>query len=149
MLFFEIGGPAYYLMKRIGLIKGSGPCVARRSAAFIAVTWLPLLFLTTLEGHALGPTPRSAFLLDFATYARLFLAVPLIFAAEGIVGPRMRSAGLRFLRGGMIRPESLSEFAAAVVRVERRREAYLPEVVFLGHCIGRCMVLLDRVGHRS
>lgn len=131
MLFFEIGGPAYSLMKRLGLIKGSGPCVARRSVAFIAVTWLPLLVLTTLEGHALGPTPRSAFLLDFATYARFFLAVPLVFAAEGIVGPRMRRAGLRFVRGGIIRPESLSEFAAAVVRVDRRREAYLPEVIFL------------------
>ena len=63
-LVFELGGPAYRMMQRIGVIKGAGPSVARRTVAFIAVTWLPLLVLTVLEGHALGPTPRSAFLLQ-------------------------------------------------------------------------------------
>jgi hypothetical protein len=99
-LVFELGGPAYRLMQRAGLIKGRGPSVARRSAAFIVITRLPLLVFTALEGHALGPTPRSAFLLDFATYARFFLAVPLVFAAEAMVGPRMRAAGLRFIQAG-------------------------------------------------
>jgi hypothetical protein len=130
-LYFELGGPAYRLMQRLGVIKGAGPSVARRSVAFIAITWLPLLVLTTLEGHGLGPTPRSAFLLDFATYARFFLAVPLVFAAERVVGPRMRSAGLRFVHAGIIRPESYAEYAAAVGRIRRRREAYLPEVAFI------------------
>jgi hypothetical protein len=81
-LFFELGGPVYRLMQCVGVIKGAGPSVLRRSVVFIAITWLPLLVFAVLEGHAFGPTPRSAFLLDFATYARFFLAVPLIFAAE-------------------------------------------------------------------
>jgi hypothetical protein len=42
-LYFELGGPAYRLMQRLGVIKGAGPSVARRSVAFIAITWLPLL----------------------------------------------------------------------------------------------------------
>ena len=130
-LVFELGGPAYRLMQRLRIIKGADPSVARRSIAFVAITWLPLLVLTAVEGHALGPTPRSAFLLDFATYARFFLAVPLIFAAENVVGPRMRSAALRLMLGGVISPESRSEFAAAVDRVRRRREAYWPEILFL------------------
>ncbi len=109
-LHFELGGPAYRLMQRVGVIKGAGPSVGRRSVAFIAITWLPLLVLTALEGHALGPTPRSAFLLDFATYARFFLGVPLIFAAEKVVGPRVRAAGLRFIQAGIIRQESDSDF---------------------------------------
>jgi hypothetical protein len=130
-LVFELGGPAYRLMQRIGVIKGAGSSVARRSLLFIAVTWLPLLVFTTVEGHALGPTPRSAFLLDFATYARFFVGVPLIFLAEKVVGPQMRSAGLRFILAGIIRPESHPNFVAAVARVRRRREAYLPEVAFM------------------
>lgn len=130
-LVFELGGPAYRMMQRIGVIKGAGPSVARRTVAFIAVTWLPLLVFTLLEGHALGPTPRSAFLLDFAAYARFFLRVPLIFAAERVVGPRMRAAGLRFIHAGIVQPESYPEFAAAAARVQLRREAYLPEVAFL------------------
>jgi hypothetical protein len=130
-LVFELGGPAYRLMQRARIIKGAGPSVARRSLLFIAVTWLPLLILATLEGHALGPTPRSAFILDFATHARLLVAVPLVFFAEKVVGPLIRSAGLRFFTAGIIRPESYPDFAAAVARVRRRREAYLPEVAFL------------------
>jgi hypothetical protein len=32
----------------------------------------PLLGFSALEGHALDPTPRLAFQLDFATYVRFF-----------------------------------------------------------------------------
>lgn len=94
---FELGGPAYRLMQRIGIIKGRGLSIGRRTVAFIALAWAPLLLLATLEGHAIGPTPRSSFLLDFATYVRFFMAVPLIFSVESVVGQRIRAAGLRFL----------------------------------------------------
>ena len=130
-LGFEFGGPAYRLMQRLRIIEGAGPSVMRRSLAFLAVTWIPLLVFAVFEGYAIGPTPRTSLLLDFATYARLFLAVPLIFAAELVVGPRMRSAGLRLLYGDIVRPESRAEFEAAVARVKQRREAYLPEIIFL------------------
>jgi hypothetical protein len=108
---FELGGPAFRLMRRIEVIQGSGPSIGRRSAAFLIITWVPLLVFASLERHAIGPTPRSSFLLDFATYARFFIAVPLIFAAESVVGPRIRAAGIRFIRGGIVqggRPGSVS-----------------------------------------
>ena len=145
-LFFELGGPAYRLMQRVGVIKGAGPSVARRSVAFIAITWLPLLGFTVLEGHALGPTPRSAFLLDFATYARFFLGVPLVFAAEIVVGPRIRAAGLRFIHAGISSIGKHPEFAAAVARVQRRREAHLPEAAFLATALlGAWFFSLERL----
>lgn len=128
---FEFGGPAYRLMQRCGIIKGAGPSVLRRIIAFICVTWIPLLIFAIVEGHALGPTPRSSLLLDFATYARLFVAVPLVFAAEILVGPRIRQAGLRFIEAEIVKPESHVEFLAAVARADRRREAYLPELLFI------------------
>jgi hypothetical protein len=130
-LGFEFGGPAYRLMQRLGIIEGAGPSVLRRSVVFIAVTWIPLLVFAAVEGHALGPTPRTSLLLDFATYARIFVGVPLIFAAELVVGPRMRNAGLRLLDANIVRAESRAQFEAAVERVKRRREAYLPEIIFL------------------
>ena len=37
-LSFELGGPAYRLMQRVGVIKGAGPSVLRRSIAFVAIT---------------------------------------------------------------------------------------------------------------
>jgi hypothetical protein len=131
-LYFERGGPTYRLMQRIGVIKGKGPSIERRILWFIAVTWVPLFVFAIVDGRALGPTPRESMLLDFATYARFFLAVPLLVLAEVIVGPRLATAGLGFIRGGFVRQEDLSAFSAAVGRVARRREALAPELIMIG-----------------
>ncbi|MGH7153842.1 MAG: hypothetical protein ACREF3_07915, partial [Acetobacteraceae bacterium] len=128
---FELGGPAFRLMQRVGVIQGTGPSIGRRSIAFIIIAWVPMLLFASLEGHAIGPTPRSSFLLDFATYARFFIAVPLIFAAESVVGPRMLAAGLRFVQGGIVQSEDRPAFLAAAARARQRRDAVLPEVLFL------------------
>ena len=103
-LYFERGGPAYRLMQRIGVIKGE-PSILRRIVIFLALTWLPLLVLSFLEGLALGPTPEQSFLLDFATYARFFVAFPMIVIAEIIIGPRLTIAGLHFVRSGLVRED--------------------------------------------
>ena len=92
-LYIERGGPAYRLMQRIGLIRGEDPSVQRRIIAFLAVTWVPLLILAWWEGLAVGPTPRESLLLDFAAFARFLVAVPLVFIAEVIIGPRVTAAG--------------------------------------------------------
>ena len=127
-LHFEMGGPAWRLMQRLGIIRGAGPSVIRRSVCFILVAWVPLLLLAALQGNAIGPTPRSSLLLDFATYARLFIAVPLVFAAEAVVGPRLLASGLRLAKGELVRPESRDRLAAVIARVRRRREWAVPEI---------------------
>ena len=131
-LYFERGGPAYHFMQRIGVIRGEDPSVARRMFWFLVITWLPILLLSLPEGRALGPTPRESFLLDFATYARFFLAVPLLIAAEVVVGPRLTAAGLHFVRAGFVRPANYAAFGAAVARVVKRRESGWPELIILG-----------------
>ena len=133
-LYFERGGPAYRLMQRIGVIKGV-PSIHRRIVIFLALTWVPLLVLSFLEGLALGPTPEQSFLLDFATYARFFVAFPMIIIAEVIIGPRLTIAGLHFVRSGLVREEDYPAFDAAVEKVESRREARLPELIILGIAI--------------
>ncbi len=130
-LEFQLGGPAYRLMQRLGLIRGEGPCLGRRMIAFLLITWVPLLILALIEGRALGPTPKESLLLDFATYARFFLALPLLFLSEVIVGPRLRKAGLYFVQGNLVRAADLPCFEAAVNRAAQRREALLPELVML------------------
>ncbi len=131
-LEFQLGGPAYRLMQRIGLIRGGGPCLGRRMMGFVLITWAPLLILALIEGQALGPTPRESFLLDFSTYARFFLAVPLLFLSEVIVGPRLQGAGWHFVRADLVRPEDHPAVEAAILRAWRRREALLPELLMLG-----------------
>jgi len=106
----------YRLMQKLGVIQGEGPSIGRRLFWFFVVTWVPLLVFAVIGGRALGATPRESFLLDFASYARFFAAVPLLIIAEVVVGPRLRDAGLTFLRGGFV----------------RRRESSLAEAIILG-----------------
>jgi len=131
-LYFERGGPVYRLMQRIGLIRGDDPSIRRRIVVFLALTWFPLLILSSIDGQALGPTPRQSFLLDFASWVRFFIAVPLLFVAEVVVGPRLTTAGLHFQRAGFVRPEDYPAFDEAIARAVRWRESRLAELIILG-----------------
>jgi hypothetical protein len=131
-LYFECGGPSYRLMQRIGLIRGDDPSVHRRVLCFLAITWVPLLVLSFVDGKALElQNPRQSLLLDFATYARFFLAVPLLIVAEVIIGPRLTAAGHQFVQGGLVPREEYPAFDRAIARVVRRRESSWAEVLIL------------------
>lgn len=134
-LYIERGGPAYRLMQRVGLIRGDDPSIGRRIVGFLAVTWFPLLALAWYEGLALGPTPRESLLLDFATFARFFIAVPLLFVAEVTIGPRVTAAGLHFVEAGLVRPQDYPAFDRAIKRMARWRESLWAELVLVGIAI--------------
>jgi hypothetical protein len=129
-LDFVRGGPFYRLQERLGLIR-DGLSIPRRIAWSIAVTWAPLLILSFLQGRALAPTPRESFLLDFAAYARFLLSVPLLIAAEAVVGPRLASAGKHVGRAGLVRPQDAKAFERAVAGVVRWRESAWVEGILL------------------
>jgi len=131
-LYFERGGPAYRLMQRLNVVKGDDPSINRRIVIFLALTWLPLLVLSFIEGVALGPTPEQSFLLDFASYARFFVAFPMLIIAEGLIGPRLTIASLHFVQSGLVREDDYPAFDSAVEKASARREALLPELILLG-----------------
>lgn len=84
-LHFDLGRPFCRFMQRVSLIRGTDPSVRRRIAAFLLIIWGPLLVFSLFEGHAPGPTPRESLLLDFAAYARFFVAVPLKLLAGALL----------------------------------------------------------------
>lgn len=131
-LYIERGGPSYRLMQRIGLIRGDGPSVPRRIVAFVAITFVPLLAFSVWEGVALGPAPRQSLLLDFAAFARFLIAVPLLFVAELTIGPRITTAGLHFVRAGLVRPNDYPGFERAIQHLARARESVWTEMILLG-----------------
>jgi hypothetical protein len=136
-LYIDRGGPTYRLVHRIVTRWYSGPYMLQaRIIAFWILTWMPMLLFALLEGRALGATPRESFLLDFSTYARFFLAVPMLILAEAVIGPRLRGAAMHFLDGKYIRPEDYPRFEQAVARVARWRESKLAELVIIALAFG-------------
>jgi hypothetical protein len=130
-LYFERGGPAQRFVKQLFLGLGFNLTVPVRIVGFLLITWVPLLLFALLEGRALGILPKESLLLDFGTYARFFLAVPLLVVAESVVGPRLRAAGLQFVQGGFVRPEDYPAFDRAIARAARWRESILAELIIL------------------
>jgi hypothetical protein len=130
-LYFERGGPIQRLVQRLFGRWGANHSLATRSVGFLAVTWLPLVVLAALEGRALGASTQESLLLDFGTYARFFLGVPLLLAAEQVIGPPLRSAGLQFVQGGFVRPEDYPAFDRAIARAARLRESVWADLIIL------------------
>ena len=91
-----MGGPVYDSFLRIGLVRRGLPNVRPRIIAFVAIAWLPLLVLSIKDGLALGDRVTIPLLLDFSTYGRLLLALPLLLLAEVVIDPGIRS-GVRSL----------------------------------------------------
>ena len=134
-LYVERGGLMYRFMHRCFLHWGIHLSVGHRIFGFLVITWVPLLLFALIEGRALGSGPQGSLLQDFGTYARFFLAVPLLILAESVVGPRLTRAGSHFVHGGFVRPEDYPTFDQAIARVKRWRESSLAELIILGIAI--------------
>jgi hypothetical protein len=125
------GGPADALMKRLRLIRPEfGAAAARTAISLAALTWLPLLVFSSIEGLALGGA-RIPFLYDLAAHARFLVAVPILILAEIPIGRRLRKVAKRFLDMGLVRDEERKRFASCFVDTMRFRDWRLAELTVL------------------
>lgn len=81
------GGPFYRLMQRLRLISPSGTVRSRWIALF---AWLPVVFGEAIR--AALHRPPDHLLRDLSLHARLLVAIPLMFLAEGLVDSSCQSA---------------------------------------------------------
>jgi hypothetical protein len=130
------GGPGDPLMKRLRLIRSElGAASARTAISLAALTWLPLLVFSFIEGLALGGA-RIPFLYDLAAHARFLVAVPILVLAEIPIGRRLRKVCKRFLDAGLVRDDERKLFASCVVDAVLFRDRRLAElIVFALACI--------------
>ena len=130
-LYVAPGGPTYRILTRLTKAPDVGFSVRRRIIFLLLITWVPMCVLALLQGNALGATPRDSFLLDFATYARFFIGIPVLVIAEDLIGGRLRTAGLQFVEDGLVRPDDYPAFEQAIARLARRRESVLVTLVIV------------------
>src|SRR5580704_374040 len=126
-----IGGPVYDFLVRLALVKVGLPNVFRRIAALVAITWLPLLFLSLINGTAFGHTVRISLLYDLSTYTRLLLALPLFMLAEAVIDPAIRRAVEEFVDARIVPETQLPEFDKLLHHIRRLRDSWIPELVLL------------------
>ncbi len=119
------GGPLYGLVRRSHLGQlGFGVVLA-------LVMWLPLLFLSVLEGFASSGEVSVPFAKSISTHVRLLLAIPLFFVAETIIDGRLQRL-VNYLIGSRLVPvEQELLIDAAIRRVARLRDSLAVEALLL------------------
>jgi len=125
------GGPVYRLacaMRVLGVQLG----LPGLGIALAGATWGPLLLLAAAQGLALPRGTGEPFLMDFGTHARFLVAVPLLFAAEVWIDPKLQVFVRYVLESRLVVPAELPAMEAAIRTVTRMRDSVVAEAALLG-----------------
>ena len=143
------GGPGDALMKRLRLIRPEiGAASARTAIILAAVTWLPLLVLSVIEGLALSGA-RIPFLYDIAAHTRFLVAVPILVLAEIPIGRRLRGITRQFLNAGLVRENEQKQFASYIIDTVRFHDSRLVEITLLAVSYIMAYVIFSRTSFQS
>jgi len=126
------GGPLFQMYRRIHLYGDALELLPRRVVLITLFAWLPLLFLSALEGHALGGPIKIAFLRDIDVRVRFLVALPALIIAENVVHSRISPLIRRFVERHIVAAEDYPKFIAAITSALRVRNSVATEIALLG-----------------
>ena len=126
-----LGGPLFQLLRRAHLSGDALQLVQQRILVIFGLTWLPLLVLSILEGHALGGQAAVPFLRDVEAHVRFLVSLPLLIVAELVVHQRMRPVVRQFLDRQLIPEGARPRFDAAIRSAFRLRNSVVSEVLLI------------------
>jgi hypothetical protein len=144
------GGPLYRAAVALGLVRAPvgllGP-----GAALALVTWIPLLVLSAAQGVAVDGNVTVPFLKSVSAHLRFLVAIPLLFAAEAWVDPRLRNVVRQLVESGVVAVTDLPTFESAIRTATRLRDSVLVEIAILGLVVafGVAGVRVDLAGEIS
>lgn len=121
-------------LKRLHLLRAADRAEAvRRIVIAVLIGWLPLAVLGTTEAlFAHRSAPLGVFT-DFAMYAQLVVAVPLLIACEYIMLPALGEIGLHFSTSSVIPAPEHARFGALVARA-RSLQGWLRQLPRSARC---------------
>lgn len=125
------GGPLYRIQEAVGLGRKRARITLKIATYLPLLTWVPMLILSAIQGTAWGGAVRMNFLQDFSAYTRFLLALPMLLAAEIIVGPLIADAAEHFIVSGVVGPKDYRAFDSAVEKALRLRDSVLAELIML------------------
>ena len=114
MSFSLLGGPLHQLGRRLGLVRGDTNTVPIGLILGPAL-WLVIVAIALIEGVEDRLFDPSL----VAGHARLLVTIPLFFACESWVGPRMTACVATIARTGVVPPAAQSALHTEVSRINR------------------------------
>ena len=125
-----LGGPLFQLLVRSHLTTPALDLVRRRMVVISLFAWLPLLFLSLVDGSAWGGVGLP-FLYDIEMQARFLVALPLLIAAELLVHQRLRLVVGQFIDRNIVTEEVLPRFRGVIDAAMKLRNSVVIELILV------------------
>lgn len=125
------GGLVHRLLHAAGLLQGRGHVSLWLALLLVTLSLLPLVLLTAWNGTLWPQPPSMALLGDYATLARLLLALPLLVVAAPRADALLRNAFRQLTQSCLVHPRHQSRLQALLQQVRRGRDGWLPETACL------------------
>ena len=104
------GGYSFHFARRMGFEPATMPRRLTKILLLILVTWVPLVVLSILNGHAWGHSVVEPLLADPVIYSRFLFVVPLLELAQVVVETSLGVQMRQFLKSGLVPKEEQPEF---------------------------------------
>jgi hypothetical protein len=124
-------GPSHRVAQRCGFNLPDRPRRIRKVLLLILVTWVPLVLLSLLAGHAFGDRVAVALLRDPVILSRFLFVVPLLALAEIVVARSLGVQSRHFLESGVVPAGEAVKLESAKAEALRLRESVVAEGVIL------------------
>ena len=121
-----LGGPLHRIGARVGLVRNHTNTLPLGLALGIAA-WAVLILLALVHGVA----DKLLSLAFIGVHVRLLVVIPLFFACEAQVDPRMTAFVRTLQRSQVVPPGAVPALAAEIARIGRWRDSWIPEAVCL------------------
>jgi hypothetical protein len=121
-----IGGPLHRFGCRVGLIRGGTNSVAFGLVLGVAL-WSVLIGLATVEGHL----DQVLSISTIGAHVRLLLVIPLFFVCETLIAAKPGAFVPTIVDSQVVPASELPALDAIIARVNRLKDSWLAEVVFL------------------
>lgn len=124
-------GYSHGLGDRLGLTRTSLVGRLTKVLLIMAVTWLPLLLLSLVGGHAVSSDVTLPFFYDPEVHARFLIVLPLLELAEIVVALSLGVQARHLLEMGIVPHEERAAFRRAQAAALRLRSSGFAEVSLL------------------
>ncbi|MGA9926587.1 MAG: hypothetical protein WBQ29_24540 [Isosphaeraceae bacterium] len=124
-------GPSFRLAQRFGFNRPDRPRRIRKILLLILVTWVPLVLLSLVAGHAFGNRVAVTLLRDPVILSRFLFVLPLLALAEIVVERSLGVQAQHFLASGVVPAGEAVKLEAAKAEALRLRESVVAEGVIV------------------
>lgn len=121
------GGPFYRVQQALRLMRPNQWNLARRIAALVAVTWVPLVALTAV----LNRGGLLSLLVDYRAYSRFFVATPALLVGEVLMETRFRAVMTHIRQTKLLTEADTTYMDNVIAQMVRLRDSLLPELAIL------------------